>query len=495
MKMLLIYPEYPETFWSFKSTLRIIGKKAAYPPLGLLTVAAMLPKNWDVRLVDMNVTKLKDRDIEWADMVMISAMIVQKKSVKELIPRIKNFDKKIVAGGPLFTTGFSDFKEIDYFVLGEAEETLKLFLTDLRKKKLKKMYESKVFPKITKTVAPKWDLIKLNNYSSMSIQYSRGCPFNCEFCDIVRLNGRIPRLKTTEQIINELKILYKKGWRDNVFFVDDNFIGNKEKLVKEILPAIIKWQKQKKYPFVFNTQASVNLADDEKLMKMMVKAGFKAVFVGIETPNTEGLDECGKFQNKNRSLLETVKKMQETGLEVQSGFILGFDSDTESIFQRQIDFIQKSGIVIAMVGLLTASPMTRLYNRLKETGRLLTESTGNNTSIELNFIPKMDRNLLVEGYRRVVATVYDPKEYYKRVFVFLHQLRMPKKKRFWFHKYQIRALLGSFWFAGIKSKWRWEYWKLLFWSLFKKPSCLAYVITYSLMEIHFRKVCFEYAKN
>jgi radical SAM superfamily enzyme YgiQ (UPF0313 family) len=495
MKVLLVYPEYPETFWSFKSTLKIIGKKAAYPPLGLLTVAAMLPKNWQLKLVDMNVSKLKDKDIEWADMIMMSAMIVQKKSVKELIPKFKSFGKKIVAGGPLFTTGFEEFKNIDCLMLGEGEETLKYFLKDLKNKKLKKIYKAKTFPTITKTVAPKWDLINLKKYNSMSIQYSRGCPFNCEFCDIVRLNGRVPRLKLISQIINELNVLYKKGWRDPVFFVDDNFIGNKEKLKKEILPAIIKWQKQKDHPFVFNTQASVNLADDEELMKLMVESGFRTVFVGIETPDTNGLEECGKFQNKNRSLLETVKKMQLAGLEVQAGFILGFDSDTPTIFQRQIDFIQKSGIVTAMVGLLTASPMTRLYYRLKETGRLLTESTGNNTSTELNFIPKMDKKLLVNGYKKVMTTIYEPKEYYQRVKTFLRELQFPVKTKFRFHKYQIRALFGSFWFAGIQSKARAEYWKLLFWSLFKKPKCFSYVITYSLMEIHFRKVCFGYAYN
>lgn len=492
MKVLLIYPEYPETFWSFKTTLKIIGKKAAHPPLGLLTVAAMLPKDWQMKLVDMNVSKLTDEDIEWADIVMISAMIVQKKSVKELISRLGNFKKKIVAGGPLFTTGYKEFKGVDHFVLGEAEETLKLFLVDLKKKKPKKIYQTMIFPDISKMVVPKWDLIKFKNYSSMSIQYSRGCPFNCEFCDIVRLNGRVPRLKSAEQIIDELNALYEKGWRDNVFFVDDNFIGNKEKVTKEILPAIIKWQKQKDYPFVFNTQTSVNLADDEKLMKLMVRAGFKTVFVGIETPSVEGLEECGKFQNKNRSLLETVKKMQSAGLEVQSGFILGFDSDTPTIFQRQIDFIQKSGIVVAMVGLLTASPMTKLYERLKREGRILMESSGNNTSIELNFIPKMNRDLLISGYKKVFCTIYNSKEFYERAITFLRQLEFPVKANFRFHWYQIRALLGSFWFAGIKSEGRFNYWKLLFWSLFKKPDAFSYVISYSLMEIHFRRVCLNY---
>jgi radical SAM superfamily enzyme YgiQ (UPF0313 family) len=495
MKILLLYPKCPETFWSFNSTMKIIGKKAANPPLGLLTVAAMLPKGWKKKLVDLNVNKLKDSDIEWADMVMISAMIIQKGSVKELITRIKGFDKKIVAGGPLFTTGFEDFKEVDHLVLGEGEETLKLFLRDLKNKKPKKIYQPKVFPEITKTVVPDWDLINLKSYNSLSIQYSRGCPFNCEFCDIVRLNGRVPRLKTTKQIINELDVLYKKGWRDGVFFVDDNFIGNKEQLRNDVLPTIIKWQKKRNYPFSFNTQTSVNLADDQELMKLMVESGFRTVFVGIETPDTEGLQECGKFQNKNRSLLDTVKKMQAAGLEVQAGFILGFDSDTLSIFKRQIDFIQKSGIVTAMVGILTASPMTRLYYRLKEAGRLLKESSGNNTLMELNFTPIMDKKILLNGYKKVLKTVYSSKEYYQRMSTFLHELQFPIKPKINFHWYHVRAVLGSVWFAGIKSEGRSEYWKLMFWSLFKKPECLTYIITYSLMGVHFRKVCFEYARN
>ncbi len=488
MKILFIYPEYPDTFWSFKSTLKIIGKKAAFPPLGLLTMAAMLPKNWKKKLVDLNTDKLKKKEIEWADMVMISAMIIQKKSVKEIIGKLKKFGKKIVVGGPLFTTGDSkEFKGVDHFILGEAEETLKPFLADLKKNKLKKIYSPKNFPSISKTPIPAWNLIKMRKYSSMSIQYSRGCPFNCEFCDIVRLNGRVPRLKTKEQIIDELNALYLKKWRDGVFFVDDNFIGNKENLKKEILPAIIEWQKEKGNPFGFQTQVSVNLADDDELMDLMVKSGFGTVFVGIETPDEESLNECGKFQNKNRSLLDSVKKMQNFGLDVQAGFIVGFDSDTPTIFQRQIDFIQKSGIVTAMVGILTASPMTRLYFRLKEEGRLLMESSGNNTFAELNFIPKMDKNILLDGYKKIMLTIYRPKEYYQRLLVFLKEIKIAKKiPRF--HFYYIRAVIGSVWHLGIKSKDRWLFWKLIKWSFLKKPEAISHIFTYVLMGIHFRKL-------
>ena len=485
---MLIYPGYPETFWSFKSTLKIIGKKAAFPPLGLLTVAAMLPKKWKKKVVDMNVEKLKDEDIEWADMVMISAMIIQKKSVEEVVRRVRKYGKRIIAGGPLFTTGVKEIEGIDNFVLGETEDMLTVFLRDLEKNKLKKKYIVNKFPDITKTVVPEWNLINLKKYNSMSVQYSRGCPFNCEFCDIVRLNGRVPRVKTKEQVLRELEVLYKKGWRDGVFFVDDNFIGNKERLKNEILPAVIEWQKKRNYPFLFNTQASVNLADDEQLMSLMVKAGFVSVFIGVETPDEKSLNECGKFQNNNRDLLGSIKKMQNTGLEVQAGFIVGFDSDTKTIFKRQIEFIQKSGIVSAMVGLLTVLPATRLYKRLKESGRLIKETLGNNTLLELNFIPKMNKKILLNGYKRILTTVYSPKEYYKRVLTFLKELKVPFVKKPKFHFYYIRALAGSMWHLGIWSKGRFYYWKLLGWSLFKKPEFLDRVITYSLMWIHFKKL-------
>ncbi|MCJ7804734.1 B12-binding domain-containing radical SAM protein, partial [Patescibacteria group bacterium] len=334
-KILLIYPQYPATFWSFKHILKVIGKKAAFPPLGLLTVAAMLPKKWQKKLIDMNVEELRDEDIQWADMVFLSAMIVQKDSAQEVIKRIKELGKPIVAGGPLFTTGWEEFtKDIDYLVLGEAEENLPKFLKNLKTGKAKRIYLVKSFPDIRRTVIPQWDLIDQTRYTSMCLQVSRGCPFNCEFCDIVRLNGRVPRIKGKNQILKEMESLRQWGWRGGVFFVDDNFIGNKTKLEKEILPAIIEWQREKRQPFLFTTQASINLADEPKLMDLMVKAGFTTIFVGIESPNIKSLEECQKFQNKNRDLVADVKKLQNAGLEIQGGFIVGFDSDTPAIFQR-----------------------------------------------------------------------------------------------------------------------------------------------------------------
>ncbi|KPK22818.1 MAG: radical SAM protein, partial [Dehalococcoidia bacterium SG8_51_3] len=310
MKILLVYPQYPDTFWSFRHALKFVSKKAAFPPLGLLTIAAMLPDKWEKKLVDMNVSRLVDEDIQWADYVFISAMAVQRDSVKEAIARCNKLHTKIVAGGPLFTTGHEEFDGVDHFVLGEAEVSLYPFLKDLEKGCARPIYASHERPAISQTPIPLWSLIKMKNYSSMNVQYSRGCPFNCEFCDIIILNGHRPRTKNREQMLAEMEALYCQGWRGEVFIVDDNFIGNKKKLKTEILPAIIEWGKGKKYPFALSTEASINLADDEELMKLMVDAGFITVFIGIETPNEESLAECAKYQNQHRDLMASVKKIQ-----------------------------------------------------------------------------------------------------------------------------------------------------------------------------------------
>jgi len=488
-KILLVYPRYKETFWSFGTVLKIIGKKAAYPPLGLLTVSAMLPKKWEKKLIDMNCEILKDEDIKWADYIFISAMLIQKESTKKVISKVQSLGKPVVAGGPLFTTGYEDFPEVDHLVLGEAEDTLQLFLDDLKKGSPKKIYFTEKFPNITKSPVPDWSLINASRYNSLSIQYSRGCPFNCEFCDVVRLNGRIPRYKTTEQIINELEALYNIGWQNGVFFVDDNFIGNKKNVKKEILPAIIDWQKKKGRPFTFNTQASINLADDDKLMKLMVKAGITAVFVGIETPDTDSLKETGKLQNVNRDLLQSVKKIQNIGMEVQAGFIVGFDCDRLTIFQRQIDFIQKSGIVTAMVSVLTALPKTRLYERLVKTNRLTKEATGNNTkSSELNFIPKMGVENLLNGHQKILDAIYSPRLYYERIKTFTKQYKPMKGKMARLRLYHIKAFFTSIWVLGIKRRGRFYYWKLFIWSFFRHPKLFPYVIGMSVIGMHFSAV-------
>ncbi len=487
--ILMIYPGYSKTFWSFENILKILGEKASFPPLGLLTISSMLPASWNKKLIDLNVENLSDTNIQWADIVFISGMIVQKESAKKVIERIKKFNKKIVAGGPLFTTSSEEFPEVDHFFLGEAENTFSGFITDIENDSIKKFYRSEEFPDVSFTPVPDWRLINIHKYHSMCIQYSRGCPFNCEFCDVVILNGRNPRTKSKEQIITELDALYDLGWRGGIFFVDDNLIGNKQKLKNEILPAIIEWQRVKKHPFSFNTQVSINLADDTELMKLMTDSGFTTVFIGIETPDENSLEECGKFHNKNRDLMSSVKKIQNFGLEVQGGFIVGFDSDTPAIFQRQIEFIQKSGIITAMVGMLTALPKTRLYQRLSETKRITNQSPANNTMLSaLNFIPKMDIKVLSSGYKKILDTIYAPKAYYERIKTFLKEFKPPKKRAQRLKMFHVRALFGSLWLLGIKNKGRRYFWKLIFWALIKNPGLFPYVIGYSIAGIHFRAV-------
>ncbi len=489
MKILLVYPKYPDTFWSFRHALKFINKKASFPPLGLLTIAAMLPKEWQKKLVDMNATGLSNRDIRWADYVFISAMVTQRNSAREVISRCNNLGTRVVAGGPLFTTEYEEFSGIEHFVLGEAEVTLPLFLSDLRKGNARHIYTSDERPDIIKTPIPDWSLINMKHYSSMNIQYSRGCPYNCEFCDIVVLNGHKPRTKNEGQILAELEALYRKGWRGGVFIVDDNFIGNKKKLKSEILPAIVDWMHNRKYPFTLITETSINLADDEKLIRLMVAAGFDTVFIGVESPNEESLAECGKVLNKKRDLISSVRKIQNQGLQVQGGFIVGFDSDPLSIFKSQISFIQKSGIVTAMVGLLNAPRGTRLYQRLKKESRLLDSFSGDNTDCSMNFIPKMKYETLINGYKYILKTIYSPKQYYERVKTLLKEYRPQRRRgssrlRF----YHIMALIKVTWFLGIWGKGKRYYWKLFVSTLLKCPRSLPLAISLSVYGFHFRKI-------
>jgi radical SAM superfamily enzyme YgiQ (UPF0313 family) len=488
LKILLVYPHYPDTFWSFKHALKFISKKAAFPPLGLLTVAAMLPPEWDKKLVDMNVSPLSDKDLKWADYVFLSAMSVQQKSAREVIARCHAQQVKVVAGGPLFTTGYTEFSGVDHFVLGEAEVTLPRFLEDLRQGNAQPLYLCEERPDLGQTPAPLWSLINMKYYSTMNLQYSRGCPFDCEFCDIVLLNGHKPRTKSRAQLIFELDSLYRSGWRGGVFIVDDNFIGNKQKLKADILPALIEWRSTKRYPFSFCTESSINLADDEELTRLMVKAGFDVVFIGIETPNSASLTECAKSQNQNRSLLDSVQKLQKSGLEVQGGFIVGFDNDTETIFHDQINFIQKSGIVTAMVGLLNAPSGTRLHRRLKAEGRLVGTFSGNNTDLNLNFVPKMSPDRLLSGYHHLLETIYSPKEYYARIRTFFDNYKPPRASPGKIKSSHITALFKSIWFMGIRGPGRRYFWNLFMAYLLRSPPKLARFIVLSVYGYHFRKI-------
>ncbi len=485
MRILLVYPQYPDTFWSFKHILKFVSKKAAYPPLGLLTIAAMLPEEWEKRLIDMNVSPLRDKDIEWADYVFISAMLVQKDSVREVIKHCKRLNRKIVAGGPLFTAGCEEFEDVDHLVLNEAELTLPPFLKDLKNGCAKHIYSTEEYADITRTPVPLWDLINMKHYATMSIQYSRGCPYDCEFCDIPVLYGHRPRTKETGQMLREFDALYEQGWRGSVFIVDDNFIGNKVK-VKEMLPAVIKWMEERDFPFSLITEASLNLADDEELMNLMAAAGFKKVFIGLETPSEESLAECGKFQNKRLDMIAAVKKIQNHGMQVLGGFIVGFDNDPPSIFETQINFIQNLGVVTAMVGLLQALPKTKLYNRLKEEGRLLKTGSGDNTDGSLNFIPKMNTEVLINGYKQILKTIYSPRKYYERIITFLEEYKPRQRGKI--HLKDIEAFLKSVWYLGIVGEWRRYYWKLVVKSLIKYRQAFPEAIELAIRWFHFRKV-------
>ena len=486
MKVLLLYPKFPDTFWSFKHALKFIHKQASLPPLGLLTVAAMLPKPWAKRLVDLNVSQLREKDLAWADLVFISGMIAQRDSAVGLIARCRAAGKRMVAGGPLFTLGHEQFPEVDHFVLNEAEATLPEFLRDLETGSARRVYASAAFPDLRQTPAPLWELADLRRYASMSLQFSRGCPFDCEFCNITSMFGHRPRTKTTVQVIAELDGLVRLGWRGGVFFVDDNFIGNKRVLKEDLLPALIQWQKGTSgVPFF--TEASINLADDDELMRLMVEAGFNQVFIGIETPEEANLAECNKGQNRGRDLVADVNRIQRAGLEVQGGFIVGFDHDTPGSFQRQIEFIQKSGIVTAMVGLLQAMPGTKLYHRLHREGRLLGRTTGDNVDGTTNFVPQMNTETLREGYRSILDHIYSPGPYYQRIRTFLREYGPPKISSAVNWRSLVAFVHANF-RLGVLGRERFHYWRLLLWTFLHRPSQFSLAVTLSIYGHHFRKV-------
>jgi radical SAM superfamily enzyme YgiQ (UPF0313 family) len=488
VKILLVYPETPSTFWSFKDALKFISKKAAEPPLGLITVAAMLPVEWEKKLIDLNVTRLNDEDILWADYVFLSGMNIQLKSFNQVIRRCNTLGIKIVAGGPLATTQHQDFLGVDHFILNEAELTLPKFLEDLENGTPEHIYTTPEFPDVKSSPVPMWELLDMKKYAGMAMQYSRGCPYDCEFCSITMLNGRTPRTKSVNQFITELDTLYKLGWREPISIVDDNFIGNKKKLKTEVLPAIIEWSKQKKYPFKFITEVSINLSDDEELMTMMVDAGFNSVFVGIETPNSESLVECGKAQNLRRDLVNSVKKLQKRGFIVSAGFIVGFDNDHSKVFEEQINFIQKSGIVTAMVGLLNAPIGTKLFKRLNGEKRLLTGFTGNNMDGSINFIPKMNYAELMAGYSYILKTIYSQKVYYQRLIKFLHHYELPSWDKKNFSIIEVKAFFRLIWLLGTLEKGKKYFWKLLAFSLFKYPAKFSLAMTLAVYGYHFRRV-------
>lgn len=488
MRVLFAYPKFPDTYWSFHHALYFEGKKAAFPPLGLMTISSMLPTDWERRLVDTNVTELTDADIEWAEMVFSSAMIVQKDSLEDIVNRARKFGKRTVVGGPYVSTSAEKLPDADHIFVGEAEDTFPEFLRELELGIPAKVYRAETRPSLAETPPPDYSLIDLSNYSSMNLQYSRGCPFNCEFCDIIEIYGRVPRTKSPEQMLNELDHLKEAGWRGPVFIVDDNFIGNK-KNVRFLMPKLIEWNETNAYPFSYFTEASLNLAEDEVLLDQMRTAGFSRVFVGIETPVEESLKEAQKTQNTKRSLIDSIRKIQGYGLEVMAGFIVGFDNDPDDIFDRQIDFIRNSAIPLAMVGLLSALPDTQLWRRLEKEGRLVGYHSGNNSDCSINFEPKMPRERLVEGFKTVLSNIYSPKEYYARALACLsyfgQERRDPRRTTL---RSDLKALWRIITMLGIRDRERLMFWKYIYKLLTTNRRQIKHGLTLAAMGYHFRVI-------
>ena len=494
MKILLINPEFPDTYWSFRHALPFENKRCAFPPLGLLTVSALLPASWERKLIDLNVCALKKSDIEWADMVFATAMLVQKESLHAVVRRCKAIGKRVVIGGPYITTTIEDLPDADHIFIGEAETTLPQFIADLNRGEAKRRYQATERPPLSATPLADFHLADLKHYSAMSVQFSRGCPFNCEFCDIIEIYGRVPRTKSNQQILAEFNALYDLGWRGMVFIVDDNFIGNK-KNVRSLMPELAAWQKEKGYPFSLLTETSVNLAEDKPLLASMRDAGFRRVFLGIETPVEGSLKEAQKTQNRG-DLIGSVKRIQSYGMEVMGGFIVGFDNDPEDIFERQIEFIRQSAIPLAMVGLLNALPDTQLWKRLEREGRLLGEASGNNTNCSLNFIPKMDPTRLMEGYQSIMRTIYNSGEYYARA---LESMKRTTQDFCEPNHFNIFSGLAAFARVAVKlgviDRERKEFWRYFGKTISKHRNKFTESLRLAAMGYHFRKLSEAYDEN
>ncbi|MBN2194092.1 MAG: B12-binding domain-containing radical SAM protein [Polyangiaceae bacterium] len=491
MKILLIYPEFPDTFWSFKHALRFVGRRVSNPPLGLLTVAALLPPSFELRLVDLNARPLRAVDLAWADYAFISAMGVQQVSARDVIARCVAAGIPVVGGGPLFSADPDSFPDVDHLVLGEAEVTLPPFIADLLDGRPRRRYRSTERACLEESPVPRWDLLEFGAYATMSVQYSRGCPHDCEFCNVTSLFGRAPRTKSGTQMVRELDALHAAGWTGPVFFVDDNLTGNRTRAKGDLLPALARWHRA--HPSMeFNTQVCIDLADDPELVAGLVGAGFDTVFIGLETPNERALLETNKRQNLRRDLLADVHRLQRWGLQVQGGFILGFDGDDARTFSEMVDFVQRSGVVTAMVGLLQALPGTRLQARMRREGRLLDAGTGDNVDGQTNIVPRMGLATLREGYRRVLTELYSPRVYYARVRTFLSEFCKgmgPPPPRGLPRLRQLRALLASTVILGVFGEERVEYWKLMVWTLVFRPRTFPLGVRLAIMGYHFRRTC------
>lgn len=503
MRVLLLYPLFPKSFWSFDKALELIGRKVSLPPLGMITVAAILPQTWEFRLVDRNVRFETEADWAWADLVIISGMIVQKPDMLHLIQEAKQRGKLIAVGGPYVTSVPEVAQEagVDFLVLDEGEITLPLLVEALERGETSGIFRAwGEKPDVSTSPIPRFDLLDLNAYLEMSVQFSRGCPFQCEFCDIIVLYGRKPRTKTPKQLLSELQTLYDLGWRRSVFVVDDNFIGNKRN-VKLMLRELIPWMAAHNYPFRLATEASVDLAQDQELLELMVAANFTSVFLGIETPDTDSLSLTQKFQNTRSSLVESVLTINGAGLSVMAGFILGFDGEKAGAGKRIIDFVEATAIPKAMFGMLQALPNTALWKRLQQEGRLLegSEETHGHQMTLTNFTPSRSQEELAGEYVSCFWELYEPSRYLSRVY--RHFMRMkpaPHKTQFrLLELIEIRAILIIFWRQGIKRHTRFQFWRQLFSIVRRNPGVFVpYLSNCALLEhfLEYRQVVHDEIK-
>ena len=489
MRALLVYPVFPQTFWSYDKILELVDRKVLLPPLGLITVAGILPQEWEFKLVDRNIRSVTEAEWQWADIVILSAMIVQKQDLLDQIKEAKQRGKLVAVGGP-YATSVPDEPQnagADFLVLDEGEITLPMFVEALEKGKTKGIIRATEKPDVTTTPIPRYDLLELDAYDSMSVQFSRGCPFQCEFCDIIVLYGRKPRTKTPAQLLKELDFLYELGWRRGIFMVDDNFIGNKRH-VKLLLKELKTWQAKHQYPFSFTTEASVDLAAEQELMDLMVDCNFNAVFLGIETPDEDSLALTKKFQNTRSSLTDTVDKIIRSGLRPMAGFIIGFDGEKKGAAQRIINFVERSAIPTAMFGMLQALPNTALWHRLKKEDRLLENEQldGNQTTL-LNFIPPRPIEDIAQEYIETFWELYEPNRYLDRVYRCFLKLKETPAKSPWKMPslVDLKALIIVIWRQGIKRNTRGKFWHHLFSIIKENPGVWEHYLTMCAHNEHF----------
>jgi radical SAM superfamily enzyme YgiQ (UPF0313 family) len=468
IKALLIWPRFPPSFWGFEGVLQMLPEAAMTPPLGLITVAALCPSSWSLRLLDHAFDEIGEEDYQWADLVMVSSMHAQRVDTQSVLAQARALGKRTFIGGPWASSEPDRLQHLaDHVLVGEAEEIFATIATDLERGTARAVYRVSEKPDMSRSPIPRFDLLRRQMYTSMPVQFSRGCPFQCDFCDIITIYGRKPRVKSPQQLISELDTLRALGWRNEVFIVDDNFIGNSKNAL-QLARELAEWGNRNNRVFSFYTEASVDLGDRPELMAAMVEANFMYVFLGIESPSAEALNSSKKFQNLRKNNLEQIHTIQESGLWVLGGFIVGFDSDDETIFDRQRDFIERAGITWAMAGMLQAPPTTPLYDRMKQEGRLFEDSEGTSNFSVPNFRTRMPLSTLMNGLSRLLSDLYAPDAYFERAF---HSLQLWNSRPIQRPpdlpiSYNLRLLVQSIWRQGIRSSYQGAYWKF-FWRILR----------------------------